>query len=459
MNPITPVFDELDAAEHLRIACRAAGIGVWQWDLVSGVIAYSALARGICGFTPDEVITIEKARSVTHPDDLPRTSALARRSLDHPSSEHPVFRYRIVRADTGEVRWVLAYGEAVFERRDGRDVATHFIGTIQDITDQKQAEDALTASEARLRLAVEVGQMAVWELDMETDTITPSVELNRLCGFPDDAQPTAQDFRSRYAPGEHERLQAEGAAAQARGETKLQTVFRQLWPDGTEKWLLLRAQLVPTEAQPRRVLGALIDVTESKRQEERLAALAQEMRHRLLNAVAVISAMASSTFRKTADPVAALRDFRGRLNAMGQATALMFAQKEETVALRELVEMITAPHAAYGEQKFALSGDHIEVSGSRVTAIAMALHELCTNAVKYGALSCGDGTVTIQWQRSDDYLVLNWSESGGPPVEPPTQFGFGSTLLQRTLFYEPDRLEMQFSPGGVTCSIMSKLDD
>ena len=249
-------------ARRLQVATRAAALGIWDWDLRTNRFTYSDRAREICGLPPDEPVTIEAVRAVTHPEDLPRTSAMARQALDPDLRVDTPYRYRIIRASDKAVRWVLAYGEAIFEEVEGTVRATRYVGTLQDITEQKLAEDALVESEARLRLAVEAGEMAVWEVDLASGRVTHSPELNRLCSFPPDAQPTLEEFRSRYAPGERERIQRDAAAVIERGERMLQTELRHIWPDGTEKWLLMRAQFAPGETGPgTRVIGVLIDVT------------------------------------------------------------------------------------------------------------------------------------------------------------------------------------------------------
>ena len=109
-----------DSELKLRLAVRAAGIGIWDWDIASGVMEYSPRARSICGFTPDEPVTIQKARDVTHPEDLPWTSALARQALDPSIRAREPYEYRIRRADTGELRWVVAHGEAIFAKVNGQ---------------------------------------------------------------------------------------------------------------------------------------------------------------------------------------------------------------------------------------------------------------------------------------------------------------------------------------------------
>ncbi|MDQ4136011.1 MAG: PAS domain S-box protein, partial [Pseudomonadota bacterium] len=133
----------------LAIATAAADLGIWDWQVATGPMIYSERARAIYGFPPDVPITHEMVLAATHPEDQPRTSAMARRALDPLIREKAPYEYRIIRPD-GAVRWVLAHGEAVFDRADGEVRAVRYVGTIQDIADRKRAEEALRESEARL---------------------------------------------------------------------------------------------------------------------------------------------------------------------------------------------------------------------------------------------------------------------------------------------------------------------
>jgi PAS domain S-box-containing protein len=145
------------------------------------------------------------------------------------------------------------------------------VGTLQDVTEHWQLREQRFASEARLRLAIEAGRMAVWEVDLASDVVTGSPELNQLLGFPRDAKPTVEEMRAFYYPGEGERLRGIGQAALARGERFFEAEFRYLWPDGSVRWLLLRAEvLLDAGRQPLRVIGVLLDVTDRRRTEEAL---------------------------------------------------------------------------------------------------------------------------------------------------------------------------------------------
>jgi PAS domain S-box-containing protein len=446
---------DVSEEERLRIACRAASIGVWQWDLLSNEMQYSDIARAICGFGPTEPITFEMVRNVTHPDDYGRTSALAQRALDPTIRESSEFRYRVIRADTGAVRWVKAYGEAKFATDNGTERAILFIGTIQDITAETEREQALADSEDRLRMAIEVGGMAVWEVDVNTDTVVGSPELNRLYGFPETSTPTLDEFRSRYAPGERKRITELSQTILNNGGTKLQFEIKHVWPNGAVKWLLMRAQVgKDREANGMRVIGAVRDVTDEKQHEEHLTTVARELRHRLLNAISVIGAIASRSWPASFPD--SKKDFQARLRAIGRATDLIFLQEKglAKVTLKQVLFEITAPYRGQTSDPFLFEGPDVNVE-THIRPLAMAFHELCTNALKYGSLSADEGKVAVTWAvLPDSRLEIKWQEMNGPRVAVPDRTGLGSTLLTKLLFNQPDAVSLEYNADGVQCTIL-----
>src|SRR5699024_2174267 len=141
----------------------------------------------------DTEVDLTLARALTHPEDLPRTHEMTRRALDPALKERPTYSYRIVRPD-GAVRWVVARGEAEFAVVEGVERAVRVIGALQDVTEHRRLAEAEQRASDRLRLAMEAGRMAVWDYDMATRSLTGSPELNRLMGFPVEAEPSREEF-------------------------------------------------------------------------------------------------------------------------------------------------------------------------------------------------------------------------------------------------------------------------
>ncbi len=261
-----------ESEARLEMATEAAGIGIWDWNLLDNSMRYSELAKAICGFPAGEPVTYDMVRNVTHPDDFPRTSELAERALDPAIRDIPVFEYRLLLRDSS-VRWVTASGRAIFAEVNGVMRGVRYVGTIQDITDRKRAEHALVESEARLRLAMDAGRMAAWEQDAVTGQLIGSPALYRLLGFGDDDRPTIADVHSRYAAGELQRLRAAGQAALARGDRFLETEVGFIWPDGELHWMMLRAEFIVQDGALARRIGVVVDVTERKNTEAALREL------------------------------------------------------------------------------------------------------------------------------------------------------------------------------------------
>jgi PAS domain S-box-containing protein len=165
---------------------------------------------------------------------------------------------------------------------DGRPDGFYVLGT--DITERKRGERALQQSEARLRIALDAARMAVWELDVATEQLWGSRDLNRILGFPEDVRLTIREVRSRYFPGEQQRLQAATREAVERGDRYTEAEFRYFWPGGSVRWLMLRAEVqLDQTGAPTRYVGVVHDVTDRKRADEALRR-AEALKGAILNA-------------------------------------------------------------------------------------------------------------------------------------------------------------------------------
>lgn len=437
-------------AKQFRAACDAAGIGIWEWHIGTGIIHYSDRARKIMGFTPDEPITIDKARAVTHPADLPTTHEAAQTALDPDQQATPIFTYRILRKDTGEERWVRAQGQAEFVKIGGLTQAAVYTGSIQDITDLERAQQAVRESEARLQIALSAANMAVWEVDVGSDKITTSPELIRLYEFPEGSTPTSQAFRDTYAPGELERLTKDATAAFSAGEATFQSRLRHNLPSGPRTFVVRAAYAPERETGKQRVIGVVYDISEQVHQERRLETIAQELRHRLKNMATLIGVIAGRMWPR--DKV--YDDFVGRLRAMSASTDLMFGGVSQAISLQTLLDKVIEPFRATGCDPFVTSGTAVDVPDKIAAGLALALHELATNAVKHGALRGPAGQVFISWKRvTADSVELTWRECGGPPISRPESSSFGMMLLTKGTLAPPSSIDIQFPEDGLVAKL------
>ena len=439
---------------RLRRALQAAGIGIWEWNLETGAFSYSAEARAVIGVGPDVEITLSLLRSLTHPDDLPITFAQATAAISatEPSRQH--YEYRVIRADTGGTRWVRAEGEALFEERGGNRVAVAYLGTIEDIHDRKTAELALAEAERRQRLAIDAARMALWEYEIDSGRVIGSPELNRLFGFPETKEPCLADFTACYLPGERERVREAGQKALGEGRTDFEAEFRIRRADGCERWMLLRAEVIPRDAGGHdRVIGVLMDIDERKRSSLRQELLLRELNHRTKNSLSVIQAIAGQTFRDGVPLRDALRSFQGRLAALAAANDAAMADEEKAVELRDLIERIIAPYREEGADPFTIACTELRVPSVLAVSLGLALHELATNAAKYGALRIQTGRISISGRIKGKAGELEWKEHAGPLAAGAEVPGFGTRLLKNVLAPQFLHLEHVREPDGVRCRI------
>jgi PAS domain S-box-containing protein len=199
------------------------------------------------------------------------------------------------------------------------------------------------------------------------------------------------------------------------------------------------------------------DVTDRKAFEERQRLLINELNHRVKNTLAIVQSVARQTLRKGEDPEATRIAFEGRLATLSTAHDLLTREHWEAVDLAHVITEATASCGS-GERSMTVEGPAIRLAPKTAVTFAMAMHELCTNALKYGALSAPDGRIEVRWTIDEDAqgkrLRLKWEEKQGPPVQPPARRGFGSRMIERALASElGGEIKLEFRPEGLVCSI------
>ena len=185
--------------------------------------------------------------------------------------------------------------------------------------------------------------------------------------------------------------------------------------------------------------------------------LARELDHRIKNLLATVQAIARQSFRNSDLAEESLQAFYGRLAVMADAHKLLTSKHSESASVDAVVETAIGPFFGKEQPRFTLSGADVELHAKATLSLAMALHELCTNASKYGALSNESGQVSIGWALTEGHkLILTWRESGGPPVVPPSGQGFGSRMIERALAADLGAsVTFNYAPAGLTCTIIA----
>jgi two-component sensor histidine kinase len=209
-------------------------------------------------------------------------------------------------------------------------------------------------------------------------------------------------------------------------------------------------------------VGVHADITEAREAEERRKRLLDELNHRVKNSLATVQSIALQTSDSSESPRTFIREFNERILALSQAHNLLTRSDWEGAGLRDLVEQELAPYRGLEASRFNVRGVEVRLRPKETLALGMALHELATNAAKYGAFSAEAGSVDVAWERREEagesWLRLVWVESGGPPVRPPRRRGFGSRLIERGLGHElRAKAALDFQPGGLACIIDTPL--
>ena len=231
---------------------------------------------------------------------------------------------------------------------------------------------------------------------------------------------------------------------------------------GNAHYLMRILPYMSPESEIDGVLVTFVNVNHVVQSENHLRTLVHELNHRVRNILTVVLSLAQQTARRTTEPGGYVEIFSGRLRAMAKAYDIVSSEQWNDVELTTLIESQTTPHAA-GRKSIAMSGPTVWIKPKAALALGMVIHEMTTNAVKYGALSAPGGRVGISWaaerKGGQGNLVIAWQESGGPAVSKPKRSGFGSALIERELAFELNgKADLQFEPAGLAATFRIPLD-
>lgn len=231
--------------------------------------------------------------------------------------------------------------------------------------------------------------------------------------------------------------------------------------DGPQVYLSTKCPLTDENGTVIGLFGISMNITKRKEDEKIRQILVNELDHRLKNTLAVVQAMARQTFRNEPIDKTVWATFDGRLRSMASAHSLLARQ---TWVGADIADVVSDGLMAHERKRFVTSGPPAWIDAQTALSLAMVLHELGTNAVKYGALSASDGQVTISWSieqfGESKKLALSWKESGGPAVVPPKETGFGSLLISQA-FGNADgtRASIEYHPEGIAFRVALPLTE
>lgn len=321
----------------------------------------------------------------------------------------------------------------------------------------------LTRSEERLRFILKAGRLGSWTLEIDRLKLVAS-EGCKLNFGRDPALPFPyEELLAAILPEDRTGMQAAVEASLA-GQADYDIEYRIRCPNGEVRWLQIRGQVSYAEdGTPVSMAGISIDITERKRAEEHRALLADELNHRVKNSMATMQSIAHQTLRNAGSLEDAQKTLDARLRSLSLAHDVLTRVSWVGAPLNEIADAALRPFLGGAEQRFHVEGPEVWLPPRLTVALSMALHELATNAVKYGALSVDRGSVTLRWQvegTDPAQLMLRWEEIDGPPVTAPARTGFGSRLIERALAAEiGGTAKIDYAVGGVIFTMEAPLPE
>jgi PAS domain S-box-containing protein len=349
---------------------------------------------------------------------------------------------------------VKVFAELYRKTRELEQLNQQLEARVAERTAELEASTAqLRQSEQRRTLALAAGNMGSWDWDIATGLYLWDDGHYRIFGVEQqDFAVTPENIRTRIHSDDWHHLQT-GLERLAKDGHAHQMEFRVLRPDGQVRWCVgSAAATIDKNNQVVRVSGVTFDITDRKEAEERQTLLAREVDHRAKNALALVQSILRLTRAKTLPAYVAAVE--GRIKALSRAHTILSQSRWHGADLRGLVDEELAPYRAGNAEKIETAGPEVLLQPASAQTLALALHELATNAAKYGALSSISGKLQLSWQLDDGKLVLDWNETGGPAAKPPSVHGFGTRIILASIERQLRGLAaFDWRPEGLRCVI------
>lgn len=437
---------------RLRMAQNLAGLATFEWNLRTQQIVCSENFRSLFGLSETAPLTPANIRAVIHPDDVARTDTEIDRVRLSGGTYDVEFRILV---PGGAVRWIAATGEAML---DAEDAPLRLIGANYDVTEFKNAAE----TNAQLAAVIQSSQDAVMSMGVDGLVRTWNPGAEALFGY--SAQEIiGKPIQTLYPEGGQEDEHDSLYAGLREGQRLRRDVVRR-HKDG--HLIDVNINVSPMYSAGGRLSGfssIVRDISERKEQEAHLRLVMRELSHRSKNLLAVIQAMARQTARSSGDLEEFEKNYSQRLQALSASQDLIVHQNWHGAPLAELLRSILVPFADDVEARIDLKGPSLNVTPTAAQNLALSIHELATNASKYGALSVPTGRVSLTWaiergHGGEDRVRISWKEKGGPLVMEPRRKGFGHVVIEKMIAQALEaEVEHVFAPEGVTWTLRMPL--
>lgn len=442
-----------ESEARFREAADSAPAPVWMTN-TDGRVEFANLAfQEVAGLSEAQLLG-DAWLTIVHPEDL---QAVARKRAEAWAAGHAPYAFEArFRAPDGSWRWF----EASCRPRRGADGEFHgYVGLAIDRTDARAAQEGLRKSEARYRAILESQHEPICRFRPDGEILFVNAAYARACHRPL-AELRSANFWDLIAPDDVEQVRAMlGRLTLDNPEIQIENRFG---PD-EDRWYLWSNTALAFDDQGRLIeaQATAIDITDRKKAEEHRQMLLDELNHRVKNTLAVVQAMAHHVLKDSGVERQVKDAFEDRLTALARAHDLLTRTHWEQAAMADIAAgaLIVCGSAL---DRIRIDGPEVLLEPRKALSMALALHELCTNAMKYGALSAA-GNVTLTWQtvtgpKGAPHMHVEWRESGGPEVAKPTRRGYGSMLIERALARDLDgSAKLSFEPAGLVCEIVARV--
>lgn len=317
----------------------------------------------------------------------------------------------------------------------------------------EQSNVKLRESEKRRGLALAAGKMGSWDWDWQSGDWVWDEGQYRIFGVdPKEFAVTPENVTALLHPDDVQEL-SKAMEQFAQGAQSYEAQFRIRRPDGEIRWCLgTAAASLDANNNVVRISGVTLDVTERKEAEQRQMLLAREVDHRAKNALALVQSIVRLTKAGTMEGF--VRAVEGRIAALSRVHTILSLSRWQGAELGGLVEEELAPYRSGDANRVSISGPKINLKPASAQTLALALHELATNAAKYGGLSTHSGRVAVSWKMEKECLEFEWRESGGPPVQAPSVRGFGTRSVIASIESQlGGKAHFDWEPDGIVCRL------